>query len=67
MAQMGLCGGALRLPLTELSEAAQPTGGASAEEVRDYETADPSFMAVSAALRYWQKYHPGEVATASSQ
>jgi 4-hydroxy-tetrahydrodipicolinate synthase len=24
MAQMGLCGGALRLPLTELSEAAQP-------------------------------------------
>ena len=31
---------------------------ATDEEVRDYEAADPSYMAVSAALRYWRKYHP---------
>ena len=35
--------------------------GATEEEMRDYECADPSFMAVGAALRYWQKYHPEEV------
>jgi glyoxylase-like metal-dependent hydrolase (beta-lactamase superfamily II) len=29
--------------------------GATAEELIDYEQADPSFMAVSAALRYWRK------------
>jgi len=36
-------------------------GGATEEQVRDYETADPSSMAVSAALRYWRKYHHEEV------
>ena len=35
--------------------------GASETEVLDYEHADPSFMAVSATLRYWRKYHPEEV------
>jgi hypothetical protein len=30
-------------------------------ELADYEQADPSFMAVSAALRYWRKHHPEEV------
>jgi len=30
-------------------------GGATAEEVEDYERADPSHMAVMAALRYWRK------------
>lgn len=35
--------------------------GASNEEILDYEHADPSFMAVGAAWRYWQKYHPEEV------
>jgi glyoxylase-like metal-dependent hydrolase (beta-lactamase superfamily II) len=35
--------------------------GATEEEMRDYESADPSFMAVSAAVRYWQKHHPEEV------
>ncbi len=30
-------------------------GGATAAEVDDYETADPSHMAVTAALRYWRK------------
>jgi glyoxylase-like metal-dependent hydrolase (beta-lactamase superfamily II) len=36
-------------------------GGASDGEARGYEAADPSFMAVTAALRYWRKYHPDEV------
>ena len=36
-------------------------GGASESELVDYECADPSFMAVGAALRYWRKYHPEEV------
>jgi glyoxylase-like metal-dependent hydrolase (beta-lactamase superfamily II) len=35
--------------------------GASEEQVRDYEQADPSFMAVSAAARYWRKHHPEEL------
>jgi len=29
--------------------------------VTSYEAADPSYMAVSAAIRYWNKYHPEEV------
>jgi hypothetical protein len=35
--------------------------GASESEIVDYEYADPSFMAVSAASRYWRKRHPEEV------
>jgi hypothetical protein len=35
--------------------------GATEELARDYETADPSCMAVPGAIRYWQKYHPSEV------
>jgi glyoxylase-like metal-dependent hydrolase (beta-lactamase superfamily II) len=42
------------------------TGGASEEEHRDYETADPSYMAVSAALRFWRKYHPEDVSSLPS-
>jgi glyoxylase-like metal-dependent hydrolase (beta-lactamase superfamily II) len=38
-------------------------GGASEEEARGYEAADPSFMAVTAAQRYWRKYHPQELLT----
>jgi glyoxylase-like metal-dependent hydrolase (beta-lactamase superfamily II) len=34
--------------------------GAADNLVRDYERADPSFMAVSGALRYWRKHHPEE-------
>ena len=37
-------------------------GGASEKEAVDYERADPSFMAVGAALRYWRKHHPEELA-----
>ena len=36
------------------------TNGATEELAGDYETADPSRMAIPAAIRYWQKYHPGE-------
>lgn len=32
--------------------------GAAQGRVADYETADPSFMAVTASIRYWQKFHP---------
>lgn len=35
--------------------------GAAPERVADYERADPSFMAVTASIRYWQKYHPAAV------
>jgi glyoxylase-like metal-dependent hydrolase (beta-lactamase superfamily II) len=35
-------------------------------EIQDYECADPSFMAVSAAVRYWQKHHPEEISRAAS-
>lgn len=35
--------------------------GATEEGVSDYEAADPSHMAVTAAIRYWYKYHPEEV------
>lgn len=38
--------------------------GATRQEVDDYELADPSFMAVSAATRYWQKFNPREIGTA---
>ena len=38
--------------------------GATEDEVQDYECADPSFMAVGAAVRYWRKHHPEEVSHA---
>jgi glyoxylase-like metal-dependent hydrolase (beta-lactamase superfamily II) len=41
--------------------------GATEEEMHDYEYADPSFMAVSAAVRYWHKHHPEEVMAIRSQ
>jgi glyoxylase-like metal-dependent hydrolase (beta-lactamase superfamily II) len=33
--------------------------------ISDYETADPSYMAVGAAIRYWNKYHPDQVTAQS--
>jgi glyoxylase-like metal-dependent hydrolase (beta-lactamase superfamily II) len=41
--------------------------GATADEVLDYEYADPSFMAVGAAIRYWQKHHPEDVSRFQSE
>jgi glyoxylase-like metal-dependent hydrolase (beta-lactamase superfamily II) len=32
--------------------------GASNQRLADYEHADPSFMAVTASIRYWRKFHP---------
>lgn len=32
--------------------------GAAEERLADYEQADPSFMAVTASIRYWRKHHP---------
>jgi glyoxylase-like metal-dependent hydrolase (beta-lactamase superfamily II) len=40
--------------------------GATEDEIRDYECADPSFMAVGGAVRYWQKYHPDAVSNSVS-
>jgi glyoxylase-like metal-dependent hydrolase (beta-lactamase superfamily II) len=40
-------------------------GGASTDDAAGYEAADPSFMAVTAALRYWRKYHPEDLSTAA--
>ncbi|HEX8489702.1 MAG TPA: MBL fold metallo-hydrolase [Chthoniobacterales bacterium] len=37
------------------------SAGATEKELADYEQADPSFMAVSAAIRYWRRHHPAEV------
>ncbi|MFL6543398.1 MAG: MBL fold metallo-hydrolase [Chthoniobacterales bacterium] len=41
--------------------------GGDDELVRDYETADPSYMAVTASLRYWRKFHPERVVATSSR
>jgi hypothetical protein len=40
---------------------------ATEDETRDYEYADPSFMAVGAAMRYWQKHHPEDVSRFKSE
>ena len=48
-------------PFADYEAADLLAGGADDEIVRDYETADPSFMAVTAALRYWRKYHADEL------
>ena len=43
------------------------SGGATEDKLLDYEQADPSFMAVSAAIRYWRKHHPEEVELLSAR
>jgi glyoxylase-like metal-dependent hydrolase (beta-lactamase superfamily II) len=35
--------------------------GATEDDAQGYEIADPSYMAVAAAIRYWKKYHPEEI------
>ena len=39
--------------------------GAPNERLGDYEQADPSFMAVTASVRYWRRYHPAAIATSA--
>jgi glyoxylase-like metal-dependent hydrolase (beta-lactamase superfamily II) len=48
----------LRPTFAELEHADLRKGGASEHDIDGYEAADPSYMAVSAAIRYWKKYHP---------
>jgi glyoxylase-like metal-dependent hydrolase (beta-lactamase superfamily II) len=36
-------------------------GGATDDDIAAYETADPSSMAIPAAVRYWQKFHPDQI------
>lgn len=40
--------------------------GATEDEAHAYEAADPSFMAVTAAVRYWRKHHPEAVRPTNS-
>ena len=48
----------LRSLFAEHEHAELRAGGASEAEVDGYEAADPSYMAVGAAIRYWHKFHP---------
>ena len=48
----------LKSEFAEFEYAELRAGGATAEDAGDYETADPSYMAVGAAVRYWNKHHP---------
>jgi glyoxylase-like metal-dependent hydrolase (beta-lactamase superfamily II) len=43
---------------TAIEHAELRAGGATEDDVQGYEAADPSYMAVGAASRYWKKYHP---------
>jgi glyoxylase-like metal-dependent hydrolase (beta-lactamase superfamily II) len=45
----------------EVEHAELRAGGASENDVEGCEAADPSYMAVGAALRYWKKYHPDAI------
>jgi glyoxylase-like metal-dependent hydrolase (beta-lactamase superfamily II) len=51
----------LRRQFAELEHDELRAGGASEDDVEGYEAADPSYMAVGAALRYWEKYHADAV------
>ena len=51
----------LRSTFAELEHADLREGGASQSDIDGYEAADPSYMAVGAAIRYWKKYHPTEI------
>lgn len=48
----------LRAEFSDYEHADLQAWGASDQDVQGYEAADPSYMAVSAAIRYWKKYHP---------
>ncbi|PYK82688.1 MAG: MBL fold hydrolase, partial [Verrucomicrobia bacterium] len=41
----------------ELEHAELRKRGATQDDIDGYEAADPSYMAVGAAIRYWKKYH----------
>jgi glyoxylase-like metal-dependent hydrolase (beta-lactamase superfamily II) len=52
----------LREEFAEYEHADLRAWGASEDNVQGYEAADPSYMAVGAAIRYWKKYHPEALA-----
>jgi glyoxylase-like metal-dependent hydrolase (beta-lactamase superfamily II) len=52
----------LRRDFAEYEHVDLRKNGASDEDIQGYELADPSYMAVPAAIRYWNKYHPESVA-----
>jgi len=47
---------------SELIAGTSALGTRHSSLVTDYEIADPSYMAVPAAIRYWNKYHPEALA-----
>jgi glyoxylase-like metal-dependent hydrolase (beta-lactamase superfamily II) len=51
----------LRAEFAEYEHTDLRARGASDKDVQGYETADPSYMAIPAAIRYWNKYHPEEI------
>ena len=51
----------LRPTFAELEHSELRKRGATQDDVDGYEAADPSYMAVGAAIRYWTKYHSGMV------
>jgi glyoxylase-like metal-dependent hydrolase (beta-lactamase superfamily II) len=58
----GLSEERLRSAFAEYEHNDLRAGGASEDDIQGYEAADPSYMAVSAAIRYWKKYHPEQLA-----
>jgi glyoxylase-like metal-dependent hydrolase (beta-lactamase superfamily II) len=60
----GLDESALKTEFADIIAADLRAAGATESELADYEHADPSFMAVPAAVRYWRKFHPEEVGLA---
>ena len=55
---VGLAGAQAKWASPEGAAARSEASGASQSDVDGYEAADPSYMAVGAAIRYWKKYHP---------
>ncbi len=51
----------LRPTFAELEHSELRKRGATQDDIDGYEAADPSYMAVGAAIRYWKKYHSGMV------
>ena len=47
----------LRPTFTDLEHSELRKRGATQDDIDGYEAADPSYMAVGAAIRYWKKYH----------
>lgn len=58
-ARMGDAERELVVAFAEYEHADLREHGATEELITDYETADPSYMAVTAALRYWRKHQAG--------